>query len=93
MISKSIIKEKFMNKSVNNKEYNFLEKSKRQEMMVQELNSSKGIRRKKEFALKFCVTERTISRDIKEILQKNNSILIISGRNGGYKNLKGNDGN
>ena len=82
-----------MNKYNDNIAFNNFIKSERQNMIVVEINKSNGIIKREYLSDKFGVTERTISRDIKEILRKNNSIIIICGRNGGYKNLKGNDGN
>ncbi len=82
-----------MNKFIRNTQLDFFRKEDRQSMILEELNRSEGIVRKNELASKFYVSERTIVRDIKEILRENNSIMVISGRKGGYKNLKGNDKN
>ena len=53
-------------------------------MLLEEIKRSQGIITKRELAEKFCITERTIIRDIKEILQENHIIMVISGRCGGY---------
>lgn len=70
-----------------------LKKQERQRMLLEEIKRSQGIITKRELAEKFCITERTIIRDIKEILQENHIIMVISGRCGGYKIIKGYDNN
>lgn len=69
----------------------FVSKSERKIKILEKLEASNEIIKKKDLASKFCASERTIIRDIKSLLNKNHTILIISGRNGGYRKKKGND--
>ena len=64
----------------------YIQKIERQEMILREINNATRAINKRELSEKLGVTERTIIRDIKNIIQENNDILIIRGRNGGYKN-------
>ena len=52
--------------------------------ILEEMKLIDSIVNKKYLSKKFNVSERTIERDIKELIVKGNSIRIISGRNGGY---------
>lgn len=71
----------------------FISKSERKIKILDKLDKSNEIIRKTDLASIFCVSERTIIRDIKSLRNENYTILIISGRNGGYRKMKGNDGN
>lgn len=71
----------------------YIQKIERQEMILREINNATRAINKRELSEKLGVTERTIIRDIKNIIQENDDILIIRGRNGGYKKIKGDDNN
>ena len=71
----------------------YIQKIERQEMILREINNATRAINKRELSEKLGVTERTIIRDIKNIIQENDDILIIRGRNGGYKKMKGDDNN
>ena len=71
----------------------YIQKIERQEMILREINNATRAINKRELSEKLGVTDRTIIRDIKNIIQENNDILIIRGRNGGYKKIKGDDNN
>lgn len=58
---------------------------------MNELEKSKDLVRKKDLASACFVSERTIIRDIKSLLDEGYTIIIIGGRNGGYRKMKGND--
>ena len=71
----------------------YIQKIERQEMILREINNATRAINKRELSEKLGVTERTIIRDIKNIIQENDDILIIRGRNCGYKKMKGDDNN
>lgn len=63
----------------------FLNKKNRRIRILEEIKLLKSVVNKKYFSEKFNVSERTIERDIKSLIDDGNSIMIISGRNGGYR--------
>ena len=71
----------------------YIQKIERQDMILREINNATRIINKRELSEKLGVTERTIIRDIKNILQENDDLLIIRGRKGRYKKMKGDDDN
>lgn len=63
----------------------FFNTKKRRIKILEEIKSINSIVNKKYLSEKFNVSERTIERDIKDLIVGGNNIRIISGRNGGYR--------
>lgn len=57
----------------------------RRARILEEIKSLNSIVNKKYFSEKFNVSERTIERDIKVLIDAGNNIMRISGRKGGYR--------
>lgn len=63
----------------------FFHTKNRRARILEEIKSLNSIVNKKYFSEKFNVSERTIERDIKSLVDAGNNIMRISGRKGGYR--------
>jgi len=73
-------------------ENTFISKQERQKIILKELEKSNENIKRKDLALKFDVSERTITRDINSLIEAEYNIIVISGASGGYKIRKRGDG-
>lgn len=63
----------------------FFHTKNRRARILEEIKSLNSIVNKKYFSKKFNVSERTIERDIKVLIDAGNNIMRVSGRKGGYR--------
>lgn len=63
----------------------FFHTKNRRARILEEIKSLNSIVNKKYFSKKFNVSERTIERDIKVLIDAGNNIMRIPGRKGGYR--------
>lgn len=63
----------------------FLSTKNRRARILEEIKSLKSVVNKKHFSEKYHVSERTIERDIKSLIDTGNIIMRIPGRKGGYR--------
>lgn len=64
---------------------NFFNTKNRRARILEEIKLLESVVNKKYFSGKFHVSERTIERDIKALIDTGNNIKILSGRKGGYR--------